>query len=277
MNNMFYTWRQSVIRSSLPPTTRHLLLTLGCHMNDMGESCYPSIELLCEETGLSNRSVITHLKIAVSSGFISCEKHGFSGQRWARNEYKATFPPLNLGDENTLKAVKEVHDLKPKAVNLVHQGSEPNDVKAVKEVHTNYTVNYTYNKTTPCAREKEIKVLTPQGDLACRLLPLNILVTSINPILIKWVEDKIPIDLILQCINLARQNKPWPEKIPAAYLDKVIRSEMKPKIDNTWAMTHEGIDKKSKELGVRPKPDETYDQFRERLKVIIQQRQHVAV
>jgi Helix-turn-helix domain len=89
----FFTWRTAILKSTLPPTTRHVLLTLSCHMNDAGESCFPSIERLSRETGLSRRAVITHLGGAREGGWIRSEKHGFSGQEWARNEYRISWPP----------------------------------------------------------------------------------------------------------------------------------------------------------------------------------------
>lgn len=124
MSFPYMSWRQAILKSNLAPVTRHVLLTLGCHMNDAGESCYPSIALLCEETGLSNRSVITHLQIACDLGWVISEKHGFKGQRWARNEYRISWP----------EAVKEVHHLND-------EGSERHDIKAVNDVHTNSPVN----------------------------------------------------------------------------------------------------------------------------------------
>ena len=155
MNNQtqFYSWRQAILKSGLPATTRHVLLTLSCHMNDAGESCYPSIDLLCEETGLSNRSVITHLKLAEEGGWIEVDKHGFSGQKWARNEYRIAWPktPTEPPGEPK-KVVNDVHHLETEAVKEVHhllpEGSEPNDKKAVKEVHTNYPKNYPISPTS---------------------------------------------------------------------------------------------------------------------------------
>jgi len=148
-NTQFYSWRQAILKSSLPPTTRHVLLTLSCHMNDAGESCYPSIELLCEETGLSNRAVITHLKLSEDAGWIEVEKHGFRGRKWARNEYKIAWPErINL----PIEAVNVVHHLNDEAVNDVHhlnaQGSERSDIKAVNVVHTNYPENYPISPTS---------------------------------------------------------------------------------------------------------------------------------
>jgi hypothetical protein len=148
MNDMMFSWRKAILKSELAPTTRHVLLTLACHMNAVGESCFPSIKLLCEETGLSNRSVITHLQIASEIGWITVGKHGFGGQRWAAHEYRPSWPhhlrkaaeefgkAVNEVHHHKEKAVKEVHNLSKEAVNLVQEGGEPNDTKAVKEVHT---------------------------------------------------------------------------------------------------------------------------------------------
>lgn len=120
----FFSWRTAILKSGLQPTTRHVLLTLACHMNDAGESCYPSIARLCDETGLSKQTVITHLQTAEESGWISTEKHGFKGQRWARNEYKIAWP----------KVVKEVDHLEG-------EGGQPNHQKVVKEVDLSTSEN----------------------------------------------------------------------------------------------------------------------------------------
>ncbi|WP_157380970.1 helix-turn-helix domain-containing protein [Burkholderia ubonensis] len=142
-----YTWRQAIIRSSLPSTTRHVLLTLACHINDAGESAYPSIDLLAFETGLSRRAVITHLQSAAGLGWIRTDKHGYGGQRWARNEYEPCIPDgfiqieppkrrtLQGGEPDDKKAVNDVHQLFEKAVNDVPEGGEPDDKKAVNDVH----------------------------------------------------------------------------------------------------------------------------------------------
>lgn len=124
----FFSWRQAILQSDLAPTTRHVLLTLACHMNDAGESCYPSVELLAKETGLSTRAVITHLNLAKESGWIEVDKHGFRGQKWNRNDYKMAWPESLFEEQKTEKAVNDVHGLSDKAVNDVH-------VKAVNDVH----------------------------------------------------------------------------------------------------------------------------------------------
>lgn len=143
-----FSWRKAILKSQLAPTTRHVLLTLACHMNAAGESCYPSIKLLCEETGLSNRSVITHLQIAKEEGWITVGVHGFAGQRWAAHEYYPAWPHYLREAANSMKkAMNEVHRVKEKAVKEVHdpskeggerhsEGGERHSDKAVKEVHS---------------------------------------------------------------------------------------------------------------------------------------------
>ncbi|CAB3742691.1 hypothetical protein LMG24238_06924 [Paraburkholderia sediminicola] len=163
-----WTWRHAIISSPLPSTTRHVLLTLSCHVNDAGEPAYPSTALLATETGLSERSVVTHLQDAAALGWLIVQKHGYGGQRWARNQYYPRVPDgFELpdreirGTERTSvpsktgrnkKALNEVQQLvdkgteagsvpPEKALNVVPEGTEPNDRKALKEVQSNTAVN----------------------------------------------------------------------------------------------------------------------------------------
>lgn len=147
----FFSWRTTILRSDLEPNTRLVLLTLACHMNDAGESCYPSIDTLTHETGLSNRVIIKHLKIAKQRGWITVEKHGFKGQRWARNDYKMAWPNFINQTESecneTQKPVTQDHCLHEKAVTLTTEGGDVDDKKAVTQRHTNYSVNSSINST----------------------------------------------------------------------------------------------------------------------------------
>lgn len=87
-----YSWQQAVVKSSLQPTTRHVLLTLGTHMNQHGESCYPSIETLIEETGLGRTTIFKHIALAEAAGYLIREKRNVTGKEWASNEYRASIP-----------------------------------------------------------------------------------------------------------------------------------------------------------------------------------------
>ena len=133
------SWRAKVVKTRLPATTKLVLLTLATHMNDHGEGCFPGIKLLMAECSLSNRAVITHLEKARDAGWITVSKHGFSGQQWARNDYRISEPKGSELESPPLE----------KAVNLMPEGGEPHDVKAVNEVHTNSSVNSSVNSSLP--------------------------------------------------------------------------------------------------------------------------------
>lgn len=161
-----YTWRAAIIRSDLSPTTRHVLLTLSCHINDAGEPTYPSTLLLSDECGLSERAVITHLKLAASLGWLTVSKHGYAGQGWARNQYRPRTPdgfvprpaPARKGtkagsvpsDEKlSTEALNDVQHVEAegteprsapsgKALNVATEGTEPDDKKALNDVQSNY-------------------------------------------------------------------------------------------------------------------------------------------
>lgn len=143
MAKIIFSWRHAIVESDLPSTTRHVLLTLSLHMNDVGESCFPSIERIAKETGLSRMSVITHLHKARDAGWIKIGNHGFRGQRWRANEYFCNFPAEEMNE----KVVKEIDQADGKVVNLTKEGGQSDDAKVVKEVDTISTSNSTDNST----------------------------------------------------------------------------------------------------------------------------------
>lgn len=89
-----WNWRELVASEHGPasPTTRHVLLTLSLHMNEHGESCFPSQELLAKRTGLSERAVRTHLDLAEKQGFIAVFQRRRDKKAWFIHEYVATIP-----------------------------------------------------------------------------------------------------------------------------------------------------------------------------------------
>ena len=87
-----WSWRQAIQKSDLKSTVKHVLLNLSVYMNDLGESCYPTIAQQVLDTGLSKKTVIVAIQLAEEAGFLIKNKHGFSGQKWANNEYQAIYP-----------------------------------------------------------------------------------------------------------------------------------------------------------------------------------------
>ena len=95
---LLFEWKHTFMSEHGPePTTRLVLCALSNHMNENGESCYPSIARLSMETGLNRNTVMRHLKKAVDDGWITRGIKGFSGQGWKRNEYKAAIPEKYQG------------------------------------------------------------------------------------------------------------------------------------------------------------------------------------
>lgn len=130
-----WTWRHAILQSSLPSATRLTLLAISCHMNDLGDGCYPSMELLAKETGLSKRSIITHIAVASQMGFLQISQHGFEGRKWRRNEYRAIWPQ---GGERVAPRHQQGGE-------TVAQGGERNDHEVVKGLHSNIPMNLPEN------------------------------------------------------------------------------------------------------------------------------------
>lgn len=150
-----WSWREGITKSGLQPTTRLVLLTLAVHMNDLGEGCYPSTKTLEAETGLSERSICTHLDLAEKAGWVKKVRHGYGGQKWARHEYVAAFPegftlkreaPTSCG-EGEEKGTEGGSVPREKGTEPLSKGTEPDDKKALKEVQSNSPENSPYNST----------------------------------------------------------------------------------------------------------------------------------
>lgn len=143
-----FDWRSAVASPFGPknPTTRHVLLTLSLHMSAKGDSCFPSIERLTEESGLSRRAVLTHLAAAAEQGWIcKRDRPEKNGQGWRRIEYFSLIPKgieeavkswAEGGARGALPSKKVVHVVPkggargaPKVVHHVHLSSSVEDVK----------------------------------------------------------------------------------------------------------------------------------------------------
>ncbi|MGB3897022.1 MAG: helix-turn-helix domain-containing protein [Mesorhizobium sp.] len=142
--NRAWTWRHAITQSGLAPTTRLVLLTISCFMNDTGDGCYPTTKQLAEATGLSERAVCTHIDVAKQAGWLTVSVHGFKGQKWKNHQYKAAWPEGEGTEPDDKKALKEVQHVGTdggsaayeKALNVLPKGTEPDDKKALKEVQS---------------------------------------------------------------------------------------------------------------------------------------------
>ena len=144
MSGPAWTWRHAVLEAELPATTKHVLLTISCFMNDVGEGCYRTTKELARFTGLSERAVCTHIENAVKLGWLKKTQHGFRGQKWKRHEYEPLWPK---GTEPSSAASK-------KALNEMQEGAEPDDKKALKQVQQDKNVSRNISESSPAAQAR---------------------------------------------------------------------------------------------------------------------------
>lgn len=88
-----FTWRTAIAKSGLPPTVRHVALTLSLYMNERGGSAWPSITTLAEDSGLSQASIKRGTKALERAGYLLCDRDpGRSTHYTATAPTQLTFP-----------------------------------------------------------------------------------------------------------------------------------------------------------------------------------------
>jgi len=89
-----WQWRELIASEHGPanPSTRLVLLVLALHMNQDGANAFPSQQLIATRSGLSVRSVRTHLALAAAAQWVRIYQKRRSGQNWFIHEYVATIP-----------------------------------------------------------------------------------------------------------------------------------------------------------------------------------------
>ncbi|RWD65509.1 MAG: helix-turn-helix domain-containing protein [Mesorhizobium sp.] len=143
--SMSWSWRHAIIASDLEATTRHVLLTISCFMNDIGGGCYPTTKQLEQATGLSERSVCTHIAKAESAGWLTVTKHGLAGRKWKNHEYSARWPE---SEGTEARSVPQIDEALKHVQCLTQQGTERRSNEALNDVQSNSPY------TTPIERER---------------------------------------------------------------------------------------------------------------------------
>lgn len=87
-----WTWRHAIVKAPLSSTTKWVLAAISFHMDDVGNGCFPAIDQISDETGLSRRTVCQHIDIARRAGWLTVERRGMHGRRWKRNQYRPRWP-----------------------------------------------------------------------------------------------------------------------------------------------------------------------------------------
>lgn len=131
MTTIRNTWKDALRVSSLPGTTRAILLYLADRMDGDGGNCFPSTKRIAEETGFSERTVCTHIHSARKAGWLAT-KNFRRGQSWKSHQYLPAVPTAPDLD-NHPKATEE-----PSAANSDNpaQATEIIDGKLLKELQS---------------------------------------------------------------------------------------------------------------------------------------------
>jgi len=132
-----FNWRILIFKSDINYHAKYIACYLSTYMNEHGDNCFPSIDRISHESGVSRPTVIKYIQELKSEGWLESKKKGFDGQSWAHNQYYPNVPK---------KVVKEINHLleggKP------HSERQLTSVKkAVNEVDSSSSVNSVDNTT----------------------------------------------------------------------------------------------------------------------------------
>ena len=87
-----FSWRGQIAGSDLNSTSKLVAFTLSLHMSERGDSCFPSIDTLADETSLHHDTVKTHLAKLAAAGWISKTYDRSVKGRGTRVYYAAAIP-----------------------------------------------------------------------------------------------------------------------------------------------------------------------------------------
>lgn len=87
-----WTWRDAVRQSAVAPLTKLVCYSIANYLTDVGQGCWPSTRTLMADTGLSNRSVATHIAAAVEAGLLAVERKVGGDGRFQLTRYLPRFP-----------------------------------------------------------------------------------------------------------------------------------------------------------------------------------------
>lgn len=116
--------------------------------------------------------------------------------------------------------------------------------------------------------EAKIDTETPAAYLASVCLANGIRASAFHPLVVEWARNGVTIEGLKAAIAKARLNKPFPEKIPPAYLDPILAdaSESKPRRDQSWKQDDNKARSLCRELGIPVSVgNEGYPEFHARI------------
>lgn len=151
-----WTWRDAIRKSKAPALTKHVCNCIANYLSDVGEGCYPGVKALMDDSGLSNRSVATHIETAQKFGLLHIVREVGKDGRFKRTFYFPRFPdnttlprePASHGPNH----VNEIHSDRPDEP-ASHGPRERRGKNRVKEVHCNYPIEISKDAPTGASEE----------------------------------------------------------------------------------------------------------------------------
>lgn len=104
-----WSWREAVLKSSLPAGAKLVLMVISTYTNDLSEGCWPAQATLAKLASLSRTSVGVHLRAAQQAGFLTVRRR-MKGSTRLTDKLIPTFPAqyeLNLEGANAERSESE--------------------------------------------------------------------------------------------------------------------------------------------------------------------------
>jgi hypothetical protein len=125
-----WTWRDAVRVTPVPPLTKLVCHALAHYLSDAGKGCFPAVETLMADTGLSNRSIATHLQNAADAGLLVIDRRTGRDGRFRGTVYLPRFP-----DTVTLARAPAVHVPDDDDMRETHTGPDASEPDRVNVAH----------------------------------------------------------------------------------------------------------------------------------------------
>lgn len=157
------------------PTSRHVLLALNIFMSESGDA-FPSTRTIAVASGLSERSVCTHLIQMQNQGWILRRTAGKGGQGWKRYMYQVSIPDGEytvkrketellvtvIGTEYSsvplsTMALNAIQHLDHEGTEPHAEGTEPHSKKVLKDVQSKSSLKSTKKSLAANSGLKKMK------------------------------------------------------------------------------------------------------------------------
>ena len=168
-----FDWERELLRRGpANSTTRHILLTIATHADRRTLTTYVGLRTLARETGLSDRTVCSHLmEPAMHGGWITRTPRPGGGQWRTGFEYALTIPAVERASTGAVEPTSTgngqstVEPDDSALLNLTQAAVETDDNSLLKQVQTNSSSSVHHHKSEQGQRAPSARVSSrPAGN-----------------------------------------------------------------------------------------------------------------